>query len=354
LTDNPVDDFIGDLMDDSSSEYEENEINFITAVVSPGQGPTGNGSSNGMIYSQRPERDGSASPESRFFNKLKVLSFSIRIETDLAHGVSEEVEKDEDASPWSTRRELVLQLLLSCKSDIICLQNVMEHQIEDLSAVLSPKYEGWNHAIISEKDKDTKSLAILYNVNKLKMMESGTFTMSDFVGTVQSDSVKPMKMMWMKLCHVKAGMNVFVVDVHMHMNQPRDTRLKCIFALMAKLRTITKDDRDARIILAGDLGCTPESPEIELLLKNDELHDTATRPSLNDSPIDYTYVYMKNGSSIGTDIAKPEPLKECKRIDYIFHNSRVQLLRFRVLNQISSATNGTKLEHLPISAEFYF
>ena len=97
---------------------------------------------------------------------LKVMSFNIRYQTDGDKGVRN----------WSNRRDAVAAFIASSGVDVICMQEVMPVQFDDLQAALSDKYE---LLFFGSNGAGTQANVIGFDKTKWMLKDSDIFWLSE-------------------------------------------------------------------------------------------------------------------------------------------------------------------------------
>ena len=183
---------------------------------------------------------------------------------------------DEGALSWDNRREVAVELLRAQRPDIVGLQEASADQRGDLEVLgldcieCSPGFSNHN--------------AILYCGDKLEVIESGVFRLSDTPDVPESTSWGnefPRWVTWVLLRPRRdssaADDNRFLLyNTHLdHQSQP--SRMWSLRAIMAHARekNENKESEDRRtgllpMVLMGDLNAKPDWPELDFLLQEDE------------------------------------------------------------------------------------
>lgn len=97
---------------------------------------------------------------------LRVMSFNIR------YGLAEDGEND-----WKYRKHLVAGVIFSQSPDILCLQEGLRFQLDDLT----PDMHGYQMVGVGRDDGKARGefTAIYYRQNRFALLEQGTFWFSD-------------------------------------------------------------------------------------------------------------------------------------------------------------------------------
>ena len=109
--------------------------------------------------------------------------------------------------------------------------------------------------------------------------------------------------------------DIYVFCTHLGLNQ--EERLEHVNTLTEIIAAL-----QGKVILAGDMNETAESPAVQLLLKNTDLRDAGKAKNMATYP----------------------SLHSRKRLDYIFHSSNISLVSMETISSTAS-------DHLPVTAD---
>lgn len=157
---------------------------------------------------------------------------------------------------WDNRKERVSQFLNDEAADVICLQEVLNRQLNDLDGAL----DDYEHVGVGRDDGETRGeyVPIFYKKKKYEKREAGTFWLSehpDSVGSVGWDASLPRIATWIRLKDKKTGLLFVVINTHFdHIG--REARQQS--AELIKY-WITENVSHLPVILAGDLNVIEES-----------------------------------------------------------------------------------------------
>lgn len=234
---------------------------------------------------------------------------------------------------WPNRKENVKALVRFHDADIVCAQEVLDDQYEELLTM--PDFAGVG---VGRDDgiKKGEFSPILFNTKRFTMMDSGTFWLSKTPEMPSKgwDAALNRICTWVKLYDKLNKRNFLVFNTHFdHIG----VQARIQSALLIKQK-IEKIDRNLPVIFTGDLNVTPETDAIATI--RTFLKDTREESEEPAYGPDGTFNDFKFESS----------LKE--RIDYIFINRYFKVQKFAVLSD--SKDQRYFSDHLPVFAKIYF
>lgn len=237
---------------------------------------------------------------------------------------------------WENRKSNVASLIDSHNADIVGLQESNLKQINDLQERLLT-YSWYGVSNLKAKGHGDEHVAIFYKKNKFKLLDSGTFWLSENpneVGSVGWDAMYPRIVSWVKLKNVKSKNTFFFFNTHFD-HRGDTARVESTKVVLSKVKDIAKKEPFA---VVGDFNFTDTSEAYKTLVKNDYLIDT------------YKITAAPHYGPVGTTsgfYVKKEPLKN--RIDYIFVNNGS-----KALNHVHYTDNNAgkyHSDHLPVASE---
>lgn len=233
----------------------------------------------------------------------------------------------DSVNAWPNRNDWVKDLIEFYDTDILCVQEALKEQVDFLLKDSRFALEG-----VGRDDGMTKGeyTAIYYDKARFEKRSAGTFWLSD-------TPEKPSKgwdaqiiriCTWVKLFDKSAKKEFYVFNTHYdHMGV--NARLKSSELLRKKIGEIAGK---LPVFLTGDLNTNPDTPpitEIKYFLK-DAKEVSKAKPYGPDG----TFNAFKFNAE----------LKE--RIDYIFVNDKIAVLKFAVLSD--SKNQRYPSDHLPV------
>lgn len=234
---------------------------------------------------------------------------------------------------WDNRKESLAREILFYEPDFLSTQEGFHLQLEYLANALS----GYQYIGVGRRDGHTadEHCAIFYNTQKVDLIHSDTFWLSP---TPERPS-KGWDATFERICtygcfrYKDNGEEVSVFNTHFdHIGT--EARIQSADLIIHKINEITSSNTP--VLLTGDFNLTPETAPIQRLSEalNDALLVSET-PAFGPSA---TY----NGFSPST-----EPLH---RIDYIFCNNAVRILKFATLSHLINGRFNS--DHFPLIASF--
>jgi endonuclease/exonuclease/phosphatase family metal-dependent hydrolase len=249
---------------------------------------------------------------------IRVMTYNIRLDATV-DGVNQ----------WPHRKGKVFALLRLHNPDIIGLQEVLHHQLQDLLTAL-PQY---GYAGVGRDDGKEKGeySAILFRKERFELLSSQTMWLSEtpsVPGSKSWDAAITRVVTEARLRDRLTGQTLTHFNTHFdHIGQ--EARQQSARLIREKVMQLTVD---TRVIVTGDFNAEPtEAPYREILLDR-LLIDT--RPA---SESNGTYCTF----SVGT--------APCKLIDFIFCNKKWDVLSYRVINDNDGSYYPS--DHLPVMVE---
>ncbi|TKG96600.1 endonuclease/exonuclease/phosphatase family protein [Puteibacter caeruleilacunae] len=236
---------------------------------------------------------------------------------------------------WDNRKDLVTSLVKFHQTDILCAQEVLDGQLNDIL----DRFPGWKFVGVGRDDgkKAGEYAPIFFNPAKFKLLDNGHFWLGE-------DPTKPQKgwdavciriTTWAKLKSKKTKQEFYVFNTHFdHVGKVAQRNSATL--IMDKMKELAHGKLP--IILTGDFNLNPTSEAILLLSKH--LNDSKFSSELPPYGPEGTFNSFKFD----------HPLKS--RIDYIFTNDKVKVHRYGVLSD--SKDQRYYSDHLPVLTEISF
>lgn len=258
-----------------------------------------------------------------FAQELNVLSFNIRYPNP-----------NDGVHYWPNRKNLVSSIISFYDADIIGLQEAFRSQLDDLSADF-PNFQ-WEGVCrtdgSTQPTPDNEFSAIFYNSSKLKVLQSGTFWLSptpNIVGSKGWDAALPRIVTWAQFEIVSSGKQFYHYNTHFdHIGA--EARVKSAQLIIDTL--VSKIDRFP-ILVTGDFNVNPETEVYRTMttgLKDAFYH--------SEMPHHGPQATLTNGFLF--------PGAPGTRIDYIFTNNQVRVLRHAIISENWSGIFPS--DHLPV------
>lgn len=253
---------------------------------------------------------------------IKVMSYNIRMNT-----------ANDGINAWPNRKENVKALVKFYETDILCVQEALPDQYDDLSELTDFDAIG-----VGRDDGFRKGefAAIYYNKSRFLKRDGGTFWLSP-TSSVPSkgwDAALNRICTWVKLFDRVTKKEFVIFNTHYdHIGV--EARIQSAILIKQKINEIAPN---LPVVLAGDLNVTPETEAISTI--KSFLSDT--REISIEPP--YGPLGTFNGFKFESE------LKD--RIDYVFVNKKFKVLSYAALSD--SKDKRYYSDHLPVFAKLTF
>lgn len=230
--------------------------------------------------------------------KLKVVSFNIKVE-----------DKADGDNQWKNRKPLVMKFLSKEKPDIICMQEVLRSQLNDIK-VCFPEYEMVGAPRVDGKTRGDY-IPIFYKKDKFGHIDSGTFWLSETqnkAGSIGWDAKYPRTATWINLRVIKTGEILFVLNTHLD-NAGKEARVKGMNLILENIPILSKSDS---IILTGDFNDIVSS----------KVYQTVSQGRLNDT---YVVSRKKKGVPYTFHQFGQKEMGRRYKLDYIFTSDHFKI-----------------------------
>ncbi|NPA37534.1 MAG: hypothetical protein GXO47_11880, partial [Chlorobi bacterium] len=260
---------------------------------------------------------------------IKVVSFNIRYSNN-----------SDSKFSWKNRKQYVTDFLKKENSDIISFQEVLKPQLDYLTDNLK------EYSVISAGRDDGKDKGeqcpIFFNSSLFDLLAKSHFWLSetpDKPGSISWGAKLPRIVTWIKLQNRRTGHVFFVFNTHLsHVSEY--ARNKSVLLILDKIKSIADN---VPVIVTGDFNATPDSEPYMLMTGNwhnyfsfSDSYKISTFPSIDDG-LTFNGFKKKEGIS---------------RIDYIFVNGYLDVVKFRTFNKLNNPVFIS--DHYPIMAEMKF
>lgn len=199
---------------------------------------------------------------------LRVMTFNVRVPVDTG------------MNAWVNRRDLMVQVIKAEHPDVLGTQELTEEQGEYLAAHL-PGYAWFGQG--REGGTKGEHMGVFYRTDRLKVLRSGDFWLSDtptVPGSITWGQPYPRMVTWARFRLRDGGGTFDYFNTHFPY-RPEDVRPRMLSANEI-LQRIGKLPPGARVILAGDFNCAPDTPVHAKLTAN--LHDAWVQASSHSGP----------------------------------------------------------------------
>jgi endonuclease/exonuclease/phosphatase family metal-dependent hydrolase len=262
--------------------------------------------------------------------EVRVMSFNIRLDNP-ADGIHR----------WDLRKDYVAQMVRLWKPQVVGFQEVLHRQLEFLASSLSDRYS-WIGVGRDDGGISGEYCPIFYNHHELKLLDQGTFWLSETPWNVGSRSWKSACTRictWIKLQLIDHPNSppLFVFNTHLD-HQSSEARIKGLELINSLFHAWTSSSPG---LICGDFNEIPEQAPISTIT-----HDTTAFPSFLSSA-----KVISENPFIGPDITFPnwDGKTWASWIDYILVKPWMRVTNFSVIEQ-----RGNKLpisDHFPIIAD---
>ncbi len=253
---------------------------------------------------------------------LKLMSFNLRYIN----------REDTGEKAWTARREQVADLIKRQAPDILGVQEALRPMLDDIR----PKLEGYEEVGVGREDGKTQGeyAAILWKKSAFKLLDSGTFWLSDTPDVPNSrtwGNTVTRICTWAKF---SAGERVFhVFNAHLdHQSQP--SREKAIALILERMAA---REPKGPVFFMGDLNAGEDNLVVKQIAAHElGLSDTWRRLHPETPAAESGTVHFFSGR---TDMAK---------IDYIFAPSALKVTSAEILRDARGGNYPS--DHYPVTA----
>ena len=267
-----------------------------------------------------PEKEETA-PPTDYTSELTVMSFNVRYPAS----------SDTGQKAWSTRLPAVISMLKEKQPDLLGVQECYYSQRADiLKSFPTWKYYGVSRASGKDTDSAAETTSILYNASRFKLIDCGTFWLSETPDTPSTGWGATIKRSttWILFEEIKTGKRFYHVNTHLdHASaQAQEEGAKLI-----RTRVTAMNKNKYPVVLTGDMNVA----QVSAACNNFQMKNARTTAKSTDNGI------TCHGYGSKT-----------QQIDHIFYEGfyvesfRTVVGQWNGLNYIS--------DHSPVMAEFKF
>lgn len=258
-------------------------------------------------------------PISILAQQMNIVTFNIRFNNP-----------GDGINAWPNRIEMVTGLIRFHEADIFGMQEALIGQIEDIQKEL-PGFE-WIGLGRDDGDRKGEFSPLFFRKSKFILIEHGTFWLSETPDKPSKgwDAAFNRVVTWGKFQSKETGKRFYVFNTHFdHMGV--EARKNSAVLIRNKIEEMTYQN-NLPVILTGDFNLTPDTEPISLIKKylSDSWDISKEAP--------YGPVGTFNGFTPGSE--------GDNRIDYIFVNGRIQILKYGVLSETKDQRSPS--DHLPV------
>ncbi len=187
------------------------------------------------------------------------MSFNIRYGT-----------ADDGDDSWPLRRDLVLQVIRDADADVLGVQEALRFQLDEVAAA----FPGFGEVGVGRDDgiESGEYSAILYDRLRLRVLDSGTFWLSDTPEVIASTSWGngiTRIVSWARFRDLTAGGEFYVFNTHWdHQSQP--SRERSAVLLLERIASRSTPDP---VLVMGDFNAGEDNPAFQRLIASDSTSD---------------------------------------------------------------------------------
>ncbi|MEO8809087.1 MAG: endonuclease/exonuclease/phosphatase family protein [Rhodanobacter sp.] len=185
---------------------------------------------------------------------VRVMTFNVRVPVDTG------------MNAWVNRRDLMVRVIKAARPDVLGTQELTQEQGEYLAAHL-PGYAWFGQG--REGGIRGEHMGVFYRTDRLQVLRSGDFWLSDTPQVANSKTwgqPYPRMVTWARFERRDGSGSFDYFNTHFPY-LPEDVRARMLSANEI-LQRIGKLPPGARVILAGDFNCGPDTPVHARLTKN--------------------------------------------------------------------------------------
>jgi endonuclease/exonuclease/phosphatase family metal-dependent hydrolase len=189
----------------------------------------------------------SAPPTTTDTPALRVMSFNVRLP----------VESD-GPNRWEARRALATKLIRDADPDVIGTQELHKPQGDYLIAQL-PDY-AWFGTSRRGDDSD-EHMGVFYRRDRLRVLESGDFWLSDtpeVPGSISWGHPLPRMVTWALFQRIADGQRFYLFNTHLpYREEDEDARTRGVRLLISRIAALPSD---VPVVVTGDFNAPPGNP----------------------------------------------------------------------------------------------
>ncbi|MFM2394347.1 MAG: hypothetical protein RLZZ546_2329 [Bacteroidota bacterium] len=256
---------------------------------------------------------------------LKIMSYNIRVDL-----------KADGDNDWSHRKDFFTSQIAFYDQDVLGIQEAAPNQVNDIANKLSKySFVGMGRDGIGKGE----SSAIFYNKERLKMLVSNTFWLSETPGEIYLgwDAAYKRVCTYALFKDLKTKQFFWVFNTHLdHVGE--QAKINGIKLILGKIKEV--NNKNYQVIFTGDLNSEPDSDAILLLKK--AMKDTRTISKTQPFGPSGTFNCFKHN----------EPVT--RLLDYIFisKDAGFKVEKFAVLSDSKDLKYPS--DHLPVYIELSY
>jgi len=258
-------------------------------------------------------------------SNVKLMSYNIRYDITTSN-----------ASPWTERHTAIASQIKRFDADIIGMQEVLDHQREQLLTDLP----GYASLGIGRDDgkKAGEYSPIFFKEERFRLLTSGTFWLSPTpdVPSKGWDAALNRICTYVQFSNLQSKDTFWVFNTHFdHVGEI--ARMKSAELILQKIQEVTKGTLQA-VIFCGDLNLNDDHPTITFL-----------QSEMKDALLVAKQIKTKTNQTFNNfDLTTPAS----KRIDYIFTNEQLRVQSFETIVEPFGVSYPS--DHFPIFTSLKF
>lgn len=235
---------------------------------------------------------------------------------------------------WKNRSSAVISMICRENPNIIGLQEVTSHVMEELKQKLKPSYASFGVGRDNGVDAGEYS-PVFFNLEKLILLDQGTFWLAPGAPEIPSYGWGSGKRIvtWTKLRIRESGEEVFLFNSHFD-NKYEEARRESAKLLLAQIQSIAEG---FPVIVTGDMNAIPESESYTILTSPSEAG------ALTDSGLIGT-----GTREVTTSGFDPGNREHGSIVDYVFVDGSFEVLEYYVLQDM--VNDRFLSDHRPVMA----
>ena len=250
---------------------------------------------------------------------LKVMSYNVRTSV-----------KDDGENSWEIRKVATPAMLSEECPDIFGVQEARPDQLQYI-ADSCPDYISFG--VGRDGDDDGEHASIFYNKNVLKMLDGGTWWLSETpdVPSVGWDAKYPRTATWALMEDLRNGKQFYFVNTHLD-HKGANARRNGLVMIVEKIKEMNPD---IPMVLTGDFNVEPDDPCLEDL---DQMMQSARKVARNTTDMPSCNGWKRPAT---------------KTIDYIYINGFGAADSFQVLDKQYAGVPFIS-DHFPVAATLVY
>lgn len=212
---------------------------------------------------------------------------------------------------WTYRKDTVANFIKAQNLDIVGMQEVLHHQLEDLKARL-PEYA---EVGVGREDGKTQGeyAPLFYKKDRFELLDNNTFWLSqypDSVGFIGWDGACTRIATWAKLKDKTNGKIFMAINTHFD-HVGTEARKKGALLIIEKIKEIVGDQP---AVVTGDFNVSDQSEAYQTITDNSFVLKDAHKTALQQEGASYTF----------HDFGRI-PADSCEKIDFIFVTPQIEV-----------------------------